>query len=143
MRVEYDRETDTLTITLRDARVNESDEIRPGVIADFGYDGGVAGFEILDTSKVVDQTREMQFAVAGRSSYTRCRVSDFHRARHRHAAGLQSTCWGSRLSVKPRLGTVVIRPPRRGFWAAIAARRRRFWKCIWLGSTMVSPQSAR
>jgi uncharacterized protein YuzE len=65
MKAEYDRETDTLTITLRDVRVKESDEVRPGVIADFGYDGGVVGFEILDASKVVEQTREMQFAVAG------------------------------------------------------------------------------
>jgi uncharacterized protein YuzE len=51
MKAEYDKETDTLTITLRDARVKESDEIRPGVIADFGYDGGVVGFEILQASK--------------------------------------------------------------------------------------------
>ena len=65
MKAEYDQETDTLTITLRDVRVKESDEVRPGVIADFGYDGGVVGFEILDASKVVEQTREMQFAVAG------------------------------------------------------------------------------
>src|SRR6266446_2664823 len=41
MKAEYDRETDSLTITLRDERIKESDEIRPGVIADFGYDGGV------------------------------------------------------------------------------------------------------
>ena len=64
MKVEYDRETDTLTITLRDARVKESDEIRPGVIADFGYDGGVVRFEIMKASEVVQNTREMQFAVA-------------------------------------------------------------------------------
>lgn len=64
MRAEYDKETDTLTITLRDVRVKESDEVRPGVIADFGYDGGVVGFEILHASEVVEQTREMQFAVA-------------------------------------------------------------------------------
>ena len=64
MKAEYDKETDTLTITLRDAQVKESDEVRPGVIADFGYDGGVVGFEILDASKVVEHTREMQFAVA-------------------------------------------------------------------------------
>jgi uncharacterized protein YuzE len=64
MKAEYDRETDTLTITLRDVRVKESDEVRPGVIADFGYDGGVVGFEILEASKVVEHTREMQFAVA-------------------------------------------------------------------------------
>ena len=64
MKTEYDKETDTLTITLRDAPVKESDEVRPGVIADFGYDGGVVGFEILDASKVVEHTCEMQFAVA-------------------------------------------------------------------------------
>ncbi len=64
MKAEYDKETDTLTIMLRDVRVKESDEIRPGVIADFGYDGGVVGFEILHASEVVEQTREMQFAVA-------------------------------------------------------------------------------
>ena len=64
VKAEYDRETDTLTITLRDARVKESDEVRPGVIADFGYDGGVVGFEILQASKAVEQTDKMQFAVA-------------------------------------------------------------------------------
>jgi len=65
MRIEYDKEADTLTITLRQARVKESDEVRPGVIADFGYDGGIVGFEVLEASKVVEQTSEMQFAVAG------------------------------------------------------------------------------
>jgi uncharacterized protein YuzE len=64
MKIEYDKETDTLTIALRDVRVKESDEVRPGVIADFGYDNGVVGFEILQASKVVEQTCEMQFAVA-------------------------------------------------------------------------------
>ena len=63
MRIEYDKETDTLSITLREAKVKESDEVRPGVIADFGFDGGVVGFEALEASKVVEQTREMQFAV--------------------------------------------------------------------------------
>jgi uncharacterized protein YuzE len=63
MRIDYDKQTDILTITLRDARVKESDEVRPGVIADFGYDGGITGFEILDASKVVESTREMQFAL--------------------------------------------------------------------------------
>ena len=63
MRVAYDAETDTLTITLRKARIRESDEVRPGVIADFGYDGGIVRFEVLDASKVVDRTREMQFAL--------------------------------------------------------------------------------
>jgi uncharacterized protein YuzE len=62
MKVTYDPETDTMTISLRDERIKESDEVRPGVIADFGYDGGIVSFEILDASKVVKNIREMQFA---------------------------------------------------------------------------------
>ena len=65
MRVEYDRETDTLTILLREAAVKESDELRPGMIVDFGHDGGVVGMEILNASKVVENTDEIQFAVGG------------------------------------------------------------------------------
>ncbi len=65
MKVEYDEQTDTLTISLRDVRIRESDEIRPGVIADFGEDGGIVRFEVLDASHVVERTREMQFALAG------------------------------------------------------------------------------
>lgn len=63
MRVTYDQESDTMTITLREERIRESDEVRPGVIADFGHDGGIVRFEILDASKVVQNTREMQFAL--------------------------------------------------------------------------------
>ena len=64
MKAIYDRETDTLTITLREARVRESDEVRPGVIADFGYDGDIVSFEVLEASKHVENTTEKQFAVA-------------------------------------------------------------------------------
>ncbi len=63
MKVTYDQETDTMTITLREERIKESDEVRPGVIADFGYDWGIVRFEILDASKVVQNAREMQFAL--------------------------------------------------------------------------------
>ncbi|MCA9962724.1 MAG: DUF2283 domain-containing protein [Anaerolineales bacterium] len=63
MKVVYDQETDTLLITLREARIQESDEVRPGVIADFGYDGGIVRFEILRASQVVQRTTEMQFAI--------------------------------------------------------------------------------
>ena len=65
MKVTYDQETDSLTITLRDERIQESDEVRPGVIADFGYDGGIVRFEILQASRLVKNTREIQFAVSG------------------------------------------------------------------------------
>ena len=63
MKLEYDKETDTLTITLREARVKESDEVRAGVIADFGYDGEVVGFEILDASKRMDSPPSVEFVL--------------------------------------------------------------------------------
>ncbi len=63
MKVQYDPETDTLTIRLREERIKESDEVRPGVIADYGHDGGIVRFEVLRASKVVEKTTEMQFAV--------------------------------------------------------------------------------
>ena len=63
MKVHYDQQTDTLTITLRETRIRESDEIRPGVVADFGFDGGIVRIEVLNASQVVDHTREMQFAL--------------------------------------------------------------------------------
>jgi len=65
MKATYDRETDTLTIVPREVKIRESDEVRPGVIADFGYDGGVVRFEVLDASKQVENASEMEFAVAG------------------------------------------------------------------------------
>ena len=63
MRVIYNKETDSLVITLRDDRIKESDEVRPGVIADFGYDGGIVRFEIMRASRVVGNTKEMQFEI--------------------------------------------------------------------------------
>ncbi len=63
MKINYDPETDTLTLALLNERIKESDEVRPGVIADFGYDGGIIGFEVLDASKVVHNPREILFAV--------------------------------------------------------------------------------
>ncbi len=63
MKVHYDPETDTLTIRLREARIKESDEVREGVVVDYGYDGGVVRFEVLRASKVVEKANEMHFAV--------------------------------------------------------------------------------
>jgi len=37
--------------------------VRLGVIADFGYDGGIMRFEILQASKVVQNAGEIQFAI--------------------------------------------------------------------------------
>jgi uncharacterized protein YuzE len=65
MKVTYDRETDTLVIALRETTIEESDEVRPGVIADFGEDGGVVRFEVLRASQVVEDAERVQFATTG------------------------------------------------------------------------------
>ncbi|MBD2039455.1 DUF2283 domain-containing protein [Microcoleus sp. FACHB-672] len=46
MKVTYDKETESMTITLREAAIKESDEVDPGVILDIGYDCGIARFKI-------------------------------------------------------------------------------------------------
>ncbi len=63
MKVPYDEESDSMTITFRDCRIKESDELRPGVIVDFGYYGALVRMEILQASTVVQNTREIQFAI--------------------------------------------------------------------------------
>ncbi len=44
-----------MIIALSDDKIKESDEVRPEVIADFGYDNQVVRFEILSASKHVKQ----------------------------------------------------------------------------------------
>jgi uncharacterized protein YuzE len=65
VKITYDRETDSLVISLRDVPIRESDEVRPGVIADFGEDGGVVRFEVLRASRVVEDAEQVQFATTG------------------------------------------------------------------------------
>jgi uncharacterized protein YuzE len=65
VKIRYDRETDTMVISLREERIKESDEVRPGVIADFGYDGEIVRFEILDASKHVQDPLSVTLATEG------------------------------------------------------------------------------
>jgi len=64
VRVVYDPEADTVVISLRESAIEESDEVRPGVIADFDSAGEVVRFEVLDASRVVRNPREMHFVIA-------------------------------------------------------------------------------
>jgi uncharacterized protein YuzE len=53
MKIRYDAATDTLTLTLWDVPVRESEEERSGVVLDYDSDGVLVGLEILDASRRV------------------------------------------------------------------------------------------
>ncbi len=65
MKVTYDAEVDALSLILHDAPVEESDEVRPGVISDYDVAGNVVGLEILNASKRVDNPKAIDYALAG------------------------------------------------------------------------------
>jgi len=65
MKVTYDVEVDALSLILHDAPVEESDEVRPGVISDYDVAGNVVGLEILNASKRVDNPKAIDYALAG------------------------------------------------------------------------------
>jgi uncharacterized protein YuzE len=64
MKVIYDRETDTLSIILRDGKVAESNEVREGLILDYDKAGRLVSLELLDASEQVKQPDSVQFALA-------------------------------------------------------------------------------
>ena len=64
MKLVYDPETDILRILFSNAKIEESDEDKPGVILDYDKDGNVVGLEILDASKRMDNPRSVEYAVA-------------------------------------------------------------------------------
>ena len=61
MKVEYDGQTDSLTVILREGVVAETDETRPGVILDYDENGNVLSIEILDASRRVEEPRTVTF----------------------------------------------------------------------------------
>lgn len=65
MKVVYDPETDILRVTFCSAPIDESDEDKPGVILDYDKHGNIAGLEILDASKRIENPRSLEYAVSG------------------------------------------------------------------------------
>ena len=63
MRIDYDAETDSLRIVLRDVPVRESEEERSGVILDDDTDGKLVALELLDASTRVDTVDAVQLKV--------------------------------------------------------------------------------
>jgi uncharacterized protein YuzE len=63
VRIDYDAETDTLRIVLKETRARESEEERSGVILDYDPTGHLAALEILDASTRVDTVESVQLRV--------------------------------------------------------------------------------
>lgn len=64
VKVIYDKETDTLSIILREGKVAESDEPRPGMILDYDRAGRLVSIELLDASEQVKAPHSVEFALA-------------------------------------------------------------------------------
>ena len=66
MKVIYDSDTDTLSLLFRDKPVAESDELREGVIIDYGSDGKIVSVEVLDASEHVTEPQGIAYEMRGR-----------------------------------------------------------------------------
>jgi uncharacterized protein YuzE len=64
MKVNYDSQTDILTIIFTDTLVTESDEDKPGVILDYDEKGNLVSLEILDASRRVNVPSKIEYQVS-------------------------------------------------------------------------------
>ncbi|MFT4036678.1 MAG: DUF2283 domain-containing protein [Thermomicrobiales bacterium] len=62
MKLQYDREADALIITLRETAIRESDELGPGLIADYAESGDIVRLEILGASTRIDDIEHIDLA---------------------------------------------------------------------------------
>ena len=68
MKVIYDPQTDSLTIILRDVPVKESDEIKDGLIVDYGDDDRIVAIEMLDASENVSEPSALLYEIKGHAT---------------------------------------------------------------------------
>jgi uncharacterized protein YuzE len=54
LKIEYDRETDSLYIELRSAHSTEAREVEPGIIFDYDANGKVVGIDFEHASEYTD-----------------------------------------------------------------------------------------
>lgn len=66
MKLIYDRETDTLTLRLREGDYQESDEIRPGIIFDYDREKRLLAIEILYVSHQAIDLESLGVELAGK-----------------------------------------------------------------------------
>jgi uncharacterized protein YuzE len=63
MKVIYDKQSDTLSIIFRKAKVADSDEAHPGLILDSDRAGRLVSIELLDASNHVNGPHSIEFAL--------------------------------------------------------------------------------
>jgi uncharacterized protein YuzE len=64
MKVNYDSQTDILTIIFTEVPVAESDEDKPGVILDYDEKGNLVSLEIMDASRRVSVPSKIEYQVS-------------------------------------------------------------------------------
>jgi uncharacterized protein YuzE len=61
MKLKYDKESDSLVVIFKQTEIEESEEIRAGIIADFDKEGSVVSIEVLNASKKVESLNEITY----------------------------------------------------------------------------------
>ncbi len=56
----YNPEDDILRVLWSDMPIKESDEIEPGIILDYDFNGNIVGIEILDASQKISGIKAKQ-----------------------------------------------------------------------------------
>lgn len=64
MKLVYDRDADILTVILKEIPVEESDEVKEGIILDYDASGNLVAMEILDASRLIAQPAGVEFQLA-------------------------------------------------------------------------------
>jgi uncharacterized protein YuzE len=63
MKIDYDQASDILSMLFLSTPVEESDEVKPGVILDYDAAGNVVGIEILDASRRMENPTAVELSV--------------------------------------------------------------------------------
>lgn len=63
MKINYDPNTNTLYVLLKDDEITESQEIKPGFIVDYNIRDEIVGLEILQAAEHVGNPRALMFEV--------------------------------------------------------------------------------
>ena len=68
MKIIYDPQTDSLTLILREMAVKESDEMREGLILDYGEDNKIVAIEMLDASENISDPQAILYEIKGQKA---------------------------------------------------------------------------